>query len=128
MSLLNLVVCGGLPLPPRAPAGTLELDTSNDAPGAKRVFLKLDPLTERLVDDLDPVMADAVEIASYVFTSDKLIQRGSPQMHRMGGDWRRRFRFIIPVRKREILHGRGRYAGCSSGGPAVVLARGRERL
>ena len=102
MSLLNLVVCGGLPLPPRAPAGTLELDTSSDAPGAKRVFLKLDPLTERLVDDLDPVMADAVEIASYVFTSDKLIQRGSPQMYRMGGDWRRRFRFIIPVRKREI--------------------------
>ena len=102
VSLLNLVVCGGLPLPPRAPAGSLELDTSSDAPGAKRVYLKLDPLTERLVDDLDPVMADAVEIASYVFTSDKLIQRGSPQMHRMGGDWRRRFRFIIPVRKREI--------------------------
>jgi 7-cyano-7-deazaguanine synthase in queuosine biosynthesis len=102
VSLPNLVLCGGLPLPRRAAADTLELDTSSNAPANKRVFLKLDPLTERLVDDLDPVMADAVEIASYVFTADRLIERGSSQMQRMGADWRRKFRFIIPVRKREI--------------------------
>src|SRR3977135_4373084 len=103
----NLVLCGVLPLPKRAAADTLELDTSSNAPANKRVFLKLDPLTERLVDDLDPVMADAVEIASYVFTADRLIERGSSQMQRMGADWRRKFRFIIPVRKREIwCHGR----------------------
>src|SRR4030088_700948 len=77
VSLPNLVLCGGLPLPKRAAADTLELDTSSNAPANKRVFLKLDPLTERLVDDLDPVMADAVEIASYVFTADRLIERGS---------------------------------------------------
>lgn len=102
MSPLNLIVCGGLPLPRRAPGETLELDASPDAPARKRVFLKLDPLTERLVDDLDPVMADAVEIASYVFTADRLVKRGSNQMPRMGSDWRRRFRFIIPVRRHAI--------------------------
>jgi 7-cyano-7-deazaguanine synthase in queuosine biosynthesis len=98
----NLVLCGGLPLPKRAPAARLELDTSPDAPAHKRVFLQLDPLTKRLVDNLDPVMADAVEIASYVFTADKLVERGSNQMRGMGADWRRNLRFMIPVRNREI--------------------------
>jgi 7-cyano-7-deazaguanine synthase in queuosine biosynthesis len=98
----NLVVCGGVPLPKRTTAGVLELDVSLNAPASKRVFLQLDALTKRLVDDLEPVMADAVEIASYVFTTDRLIRRGSNQMHRMGDDWRRNFRFIIPVRRPDI--------------------------
>jgi 7-cyano-7-deazaguanine synthase in queuosine biosynthesis len=98
----NLVVCGGLPIPKRTPPGFLELDTSLTAQANKRVYLHLDELSKRLVDDLTPVMADVVEIAAYVFISDRLIRRGSSQMHRMGDDWRRSFRFIIPVRRPEI--------------------------
>src|SRR3954471_15535922 len=102
MSSANLVLCGGVPRPKLAPEPSLELDTSEHAIASKRVFLKLDPLLDRLVDELNPVLADAVEIASYVFTSDKLIKRGSNQMQRMGSDWRRHFRFVIPVRRRDI--------------------------
>jgi 7-cyano-7-deazaguanine synthase in queuosine biosynthesis len=102
MSLCNLVVCGGLPSPQARPAASFELNTAHDAPADKRVYLNLDALAERLVDDLEPVMADAVEIAAYVFTSDRLVQRGSSRMRRMGADWRRNFRFVIPVRKPEI--------------------------
>jgi 7-cyano-7-deazaguanine synthase in queuosine biosynthesis len=98
----DLILCGGLPASKRACDAPLELDTSPDALAKKRVFLKLDPLTARLADNLDAVMADAVEIASYVFTADRLIERGSSQMQRMGADWRRNLRFRIPVRKREI--------------------------
>jgi 7-cyano-7-deazaguanine synthase in queuosine biosynthesis len=102
MSVCNLVVCGGLPRPQARPAAVIELNTAHDAPAHKRVYLDLDPLADRLADDLEPVMADAVEIAAYVFTSDRLVRRGSSRMHRMGADWRRAFRFIIPVRRPEI--------------------------
>jgi 7-cyano-7-deazaguanine synthase in queuosine biosynthesis len=102
MSSCNLVVCGGLPRPQARRAALIELNTAHNAPAGKRVYLNLDPLAERLADDLEPVMADAVEIAAYIFTSDRLVQRGSSRMQRMGADWRRNFRFVIPVRKPEI--------------------------
>jgi 7-cyano-7-deazaguanine synthase in queuosine biosynthesis len=98
----KFILCGGLPSPKRSPADMIELDTSVNAPGEKRVFLGLDTLTELLVDNLEPVLADALEIASYVFTADRLMKRGTNQMSRMGADWRRDLRFRIPVRRPEI--------------------------
>jgi len=98
----KLILCGGLPLPRRASPDTVELDTNLKAPAPNRVFLRLDTLTARLVDNLEPVLADAVEVAAYVFTADRLMKRGSDQMSRMGADWRRSFRFKIPVRRLDI--------------------------
>src|SRR5262245_25821928 len=97
----SLILCGGLPAPRRA-GPAIELDTNPHAPADKRVYLRLDKVTERLVDNLDPVLADAVEIASYVYMADRLVKRGNERMERMGADWRRSLCFRIPVRKPDI--------------------------
>lgn len=102
MSRKQLILCGGTSAPKQAAKDAIELDTSPNAPAHKRVFLRLDRLTERLLDNLDPVLADAVEIASYVFMADRLVKRGTEQMGRMGVDWRRDLCFKIPVRKADI--------------------------
>jgi 7-cyano-7-deazaguanine synthase in queuosine biosynthesis len=79
----------------------VELDTSHNAPANRRMTLRLDQLSRRLVH-VAPVLRDAVEIASYVWMADRLIRRGTDQMTRMGADWRRDLRFLIPVRCRDI--------------------------
>jgi hypothetical protein len=52
--------------------------------------------------DLPDVLADLVEAACYVYCADQFTPRDSPQMTRLGEHWRRRFRFVIPVRRPEI--------------------------
>ena len=98
----RIVTCGGLPPPKRAPIDSIELDTNPDASSDKRVMLKLDALTERLLDNVSPVLADALEIASYVFMADRLVMRGTDEMRNMGADWRRSFLFKIPVRRPDV--------------------------
>src|SRR3954468_14631255 len=93
----KIITCGGLAPPKHAPGGSIELDTSPNAPDATRVLLKLDALTEHLLDNVPPVLADALEIASYVFMADRLVLRGTDKMGLMGADWRRSFVFRIPV-------------------------------
>ena len=98
----TLIVCGGLVASRPVRSDVLELDTGIRAPPDKRVLLQFDNLTALLVDNPDPMLVDAVEIASYVFTTDRLKRRGTPRMDRMGADWRRKLRFKIPVRRPEI--------------------------
>jgi len=94
----RLVVCGGLAVPKGAAAGVLELDKNPNALPNKRIELKLNHLSEQLVDNIPPVLCDAVEVAAYVFMADRLISRGTDQMGKMNAKWRRRLRFRIPVR------------------------------
>ena len=39
-----------------------------------------------------------LEIAAYVYCADQFTKRGTELMTNMGADWRRKFRFRIPVR------------------------------
>lgn len=96
------VICGGLSPPKASSDYLLELDTCPNAPVQRRVQLSLETLTERLLDDIPPALEDAIHIAAYVFAADRLAPRGSNQMARMGDDWRRNFRFKIPVRRSDI--------------------------
>ena len=48
-----------------------------------------------IVPDL---LIDLVEIATYVYCADKATGRGGDAQVGMGADWRRSFRFVIPVR------------------------------
>src|SRR5262249_23548258 len=47
------------------------------------------------------LLLDLIEIASYVYCADQAISRGGAAQRGMGADWRRSFRFIIPVRNPE---------------------------
>lgn len=98
----TLVLCGGLTRPKRIHGNLVELDKGPNAVPQNRVDLKLESLSSLLVDNLDPILRDAVEIAAYVLMADRLIKRGTDRMEHMGAAWRRRLRFRLPVRQREV--------------------------
>jgi hypothetical protein len=65
---------------------------------ARNVNLHLHDISRRMAGDIPPIMVDLIEIAAYVFAADQMASRGGLTMAAMGKDWRRRFRFVIPIR------------------------------
>jgi len=65
---------------------------------ARNVNLHLHDISRRMAADIPPILTDLIEIAAYVFAADEMASRGGLTMAAMGRDWRRRFRFVIPVR------------------------------
>src|SRR5215203_3243714 len=96
-----LVRCGGAQA--RRPAGGEVLDLDVDAPKTSpaKVTLRLDHITDLMVEHVPDVLTDLVEIACYVYCADQFTRRDTPKMTRLGENWRRRFRFGIPVRHPE---------------------------
>ncbi len=99
-----VVTCGGLARPPRRKVTFIDLDVSPDAEPDKRLQLDCASITRALADDIPPVIADLLEIATYVYSADRLSSRGSTAMPHMGADWRRRFHFVVPVRRPDVWH------------------------
>jgi 7-cyano-7-deazaguanine synthase in queuosine biosynthesis len=92
-----LVACGNAPVPRDSGQANHRLDLHLD--GQKRnVDLHLHDIRRRLAADIPSVLTDLLEIAAYVFAADEMASRGGPTMAALGRDWRRRFRFVIPVR------------------------------
>jgi 7-cyano-7-deazaguanine synthase in queuosine biosynthesis len=44
------------------------------------------------------ILVDLLEVAAYVYAADSAIGRGGSAQRNLGQDWRRRLRFVIPVR------------------------------
>src|SRR2546430_17402820 len=63
-----------------------------------RSDLYLHDIRRRLAADVPAVLTDLLEIAAYVFAADEMVSRGGPAMAVLGRGWRRRFRFVLPVR------------------------------
>lgn len=97
----KIIACGAMPTS-RKGGDVIELDASPQASVSSRVVLRLDHISVPMADNLPPVLADALELATYVFAADQLVARGSPQMSGVGASWRRKFRFAVPVRELEI--------------------------
>ena len=72
--------------------------TGDDA----NITLKLRDITRRLLADIPHLLEDLLEIAAYVLSADAATDRGDPALPDMGDDWRRRFHFVIPVRRPEV--------------------------
>lgn len=102
MSTENHIICGGLPQPEAVPGRILRLDVSKTADPRHRIELELHQITRVLADNIPDILADALEIAAYVYSADRLIGRGGPEMARMNAQWRRDLRFRIPVRQPAI--------------------------
>src|SRR5262249_36057828 len=64
----------------------------------RNVDLHLHDISRRMAADIPPILTDLIEIAAYVFAADEMASRGGSTMAGMGRDWRRRFRFVIPIR------------------------------
>ncbi len=97
----RLVLCGGLPAE-RSDRVAIDIDVDGPKGSANRVNLHLGDICARMVQDVPPVLADLLEIAAYVYCADQFTKRGGDTMAEMGRDWRRSFRFRIPVRRAEI--------------------------
>jgi 7-cyano-7-deazaguanine synthase in queuosine biosynthesis len=91
-----LVSCGNA-LTPHDSAVVRRLRLHLDGP-ARNVNLHLHDISRRMAADIPPILTDLIEIAAYVFAADEMASRGGLTMAAMGRDWRRRFRFVIPVR------------------------------
>lgn len=75
----------------------IDVDAPHDSPN--RVNLEIGDLSRQLAEGMPEEFTDMLEIAAYVYCADQFTNRGSNKMSNMGSDWRRRFRFRIPVRK-----------------------------
>lgn len=90
-----VVVCGhglGITVPDGALRLVLEGDESN-------ITLRISDLTRAMVKDLPPIVADLVEVATYVYAADLATRRGGLASRAMGRDWHRAFRFVVAVRE-----------------------------
>lgn len=88
------VTCGG-DVSPTAPSSSLHLAVEGSH---RNITLRLSDLTNRMVNALAPEVADLIEVATYVYAADLATSRGGLTSRAMGADWRRDFRFVIPVR------------------------------
>ena len=91
----HLVLCGGVEEPQVASGQSLRLDLHGRSPNVR---LQISDISRRLLADVPDVLADLLEIASYVYAADSAISRGGKTDRQMGRRWRRKFRFEIPVR------------------------------
>src|SRR4051812_1752810 len=90
----RLVLCGGA----KRAGGELILRLALTGQ-AQNITLKLEDISKRLVSNVSDLLIDLVEIATYVYCADQATSRGGDSQVGMGADWRRSFRFVIPVRK-----------------------------
>src|SRR5262245_39478785 len=91
----TLVLCGGATAPKPRASEILRLDTSGRD---ENVSLSIDDISKRMIADIPDVLADLLEVATYVYCADQLKRRGGDAMEALGKGWRRRFNFVIPVR------------------------------
>jgi hypothetical protein len=95
----HLVLCGGV-LKPAAPGtSALDLNIYGESPN---VTLKVHDISRRLVANIPDELADLLEIASYVYAADSAVPRGGKIDAQMGARWRRKFRFVVPVRRPDL--------------------------
>jgi hypothetical protein len=89
----RLILCGGAR---RTGGGSmLRLALSGRS---QNITLRLEDIRRRLVRNVPGLLIDLIEIAAYVYCADQAISRGGDVQRAMGADWRRTFRFVIPVR------------------------------
>jgi hypothetical protein len=65
---------------------------------SKNIALRLEDISKKMVRNVPDLLIDLIEIATYVYCADQATSRGGRVQVGMGADWRRSFRFVIPVR------------------------------
>jgi 7-cyano-7-deazaguanine synthase in queuosine biosynthesis len=92
----TVVLCGGVRV--KLSHNEVALPVNLIGPAAN-VTLRLEDISRPMLTDVPAVLADLLEIATYIYCADQLVRRGGEAMQALGSDWRRRFRFIFPVRE-----------------------------
>src|SRR5262245_61344523 len=89
----RLIICGGA----RRGGGDSILSLALSG-RSQNISLRLEDISKKLIRNIPSLLVDLIEIATYVFCADQATSRGGEVQQGMGTDWRRDFRFIIPVR------------------------------
>ena len=95
----HLVLCGGLKWPRAGSVLSLDLNLHSTSPNVR---LQISDISRRLLTNIPDVLVDLLEVASYIYAADSVIPRGGRTDAQMGKWWRRKFRFVIPVRLPEL--------------------------
>jgi hypothetical protein len=93
------VLCGGLVQPRAGRASVVNLNLYGTAPNVR---LRMSDISRRLLRNVPDVLVDLLEVASYIYAADAAIARGGKTDAQMGASWRRKFRFVIPVRQPDL--------------------------
>src|SRR5215510_5814345 len=93
-----VVLYGGAGAPRRAADTPIALALTG--PRAN-VLLRLHDISRRMLTRVPDRVTDLLEIAAYVHCADQAVSRGGDTRRAFGADWRRRFRFVVPVREPE---------------------------
>jgi hypothetical protein len=95
----HLVLCGGATARKRGGESRLDLNLHGSS---ANVRLEIEDISRRLLPNLSDVHADLLEIASYIYAADSAIPRGGKSDAQLGARWRRKLRFVIPVRQPKL--------------------------
>jgi Queuosine biosynthesis protein QueC len=95
----RLVLCGGSTAAGHQTENMLHLDLTGPD---RNVELRLHDISKRMLTNLPSLVIDLLELAAYVYSADWATSRGGEASRGMGAEWRRRFRFVIPVRRPEL--------------------------
>ncbi len=99
----HLVLCGDARLTRRdrawRNAPTMQLQLGH---GRRDVHLLVEHITTPMCANLPAVAVDLLELAAYVYTADQAVSRGGLRQFEYGSNWRRYFRFEVPVRCPEV--------------------------
>jgi len=95
----RLVLCGPVDRPDREASDCLRLDLSG---ADDNVTLRIQDISRRMVAGVPGLLTDLLEVAAYVYSADAATKRGGDIMRGLGRDWRRQFRFVIPVREPDV--------------------------
>src|SRR5262245_33683051 len=91
----HLILCGGSDGLHKSGRSALRLSLHGTS---KNVVLEIADISRQLVANIPDALADLLEVAGYVYAADAAISRGGDVDSQMGARWRRKLRFIIPVR------------------------------
>ena len=94
---MSISCFAAVPAPSRA-AMRSSLTLNLHGPSAN-VRLEIEDISRRLLANISDVHADLLEIASYIYAADSAISRGGKTDSQLGAMWRRKIRFVIPVRQ-----------------------------
>jgi 7-cyano-7-deazaguanine synthase in queuosine biosynthesis len=92
----HLVLCGAAAFSEHSDATHLNLNLHGSS---ANVRLEIGDISRRLLANISDIHADLLEIASYIYAADSAIPRGGNTDAQLGARWRRKLRFVIPVRQ-----------------------------
>ena len=95
----HLVLCGGLDRPRKGSGSGVNLNLHGTSPNVR---LRIADISRRLLTNIPDVLVDLLEVAGYIYAADAAISRGGETDAQMGARWRRKFRFVIPVRQPDL--------------------------